>query len=703
MASAHCTVFSLRLRSNNPIARRTCPLLVVVSSVPASNPTKVRLRHRRKNHLRPKILKTLTKSHPSIVPLLTQEPPLSRPHTTEVDDFPVEVPADGVPSESIAVAAGEGGELEESPASEMTGTLEEFNGISGKLSARSILKYSAILFGAFVLQTIFSVLITLDDDSKQKAGDSSIYAREKRNALFDGSGKTMRVASASGAIYLEDQHEMEKKIEEIKLMAREARIIEGEKEEKGIGYPESDDESAVSGHRLGIEKDIGARLLKLQDRVNSGMDKSAWLNAIKNLRTCVKSTGGVVRDDKNVNKGNGALTFKKKLKYKSPSTKPRKAPKVFQGLETTKHLMQTIDSSSKDKATAQDNRSTATDHVQISSEDKHVNQQDDETQETDSRLSLEDGGKLVDEEANTLLNTGKNMEELMARPNVGTGTQVKNNRTSNGGFPEDSFGMSSVEVIQSRKSKDLRTRNSLGIVEEDQDDNKIFEKGDVLSVNGNPKHGIADKVSAANNVKVKLAITENDMWWSNLRYVLVIIMRRGSDKEGPSGLYSLKITSQEEDQNGYSYIVAFEDDADANNFCFLLESFFEDLGDFSADAVPMSIQVKISTMLTYTVNTILYAYIDLKKKKSFARFEAKFEIETCSLVSKYRSLYWELYFFFSFFWQELHQAVKSHAKKVFVVKKRQLQLYAGQPLSDVEMTLCSLVEQHQNVRPADSK
>lgn len=53
------------------------------------------------------------------------------------------------------------------------------------------------------------------------------------------------------------------------------------------------------------------------------------------------------------------------------------------------------------------------------------------------------------------------------------------------------------------------------------------------------------------------------------------------------------------------------------------------------------------------------------------------------------------------FLQELHEAVKSHAKKVVVVKKRQLELYAGQPLSDVEIALCSLVEQGQHIHIAD--
>lgn len=88
-------------------------------------------------------------------------------------------------------------------------------------------------------------------------------------------------------------------------------------------------------------------------------------------------------------------------------------------------------------------------------------------------------------------------------------------------------------------------------------------------------------------------------------FVKVILMQRGSNGEGHKGIYSLNFTSKEREQNDDSYTVAFEDPADANNFCFLLESYFEDLGDnFSANAVPMSIQVRISA---FTANKNLYA------------------------------------------------------------------------------------------------
>lgn len=44
------------------------------------------------------------------------------------------------------------------------------------------------------------------------------------------------------------------------------------------------------------------------------------------------------------------------------------------------------------------------------------------------------------------------------------------------------------------------------------------------------------------------------------------------------------------------------------------------------------------------------------------------------------------------FLQELLAAVKSNTKKVIVLKKGQLKLYAGQPFADVEKALLSFVE-----------
>lgn len=69
-------------------------------------------------------------------------------------------------------------------------------------------------------------------------------------------------------------------------------------------------------------------------------------------------------------------------------------------------------------------------------------------------------------------------------------------------------------------------------------------------------------------------------------------MRRGSEHEESGGLYALRVPSQADKHGDFSYTIAFEDCGNADNFCYLLESVFEDLGDFSADIVPL--QVKVS-------------------------------------------------------------------------------------------------------------
>ena len=70
----------------------------------------------------------------------------------------------------------------------------------------------------------------------------------------------------------------------------------------------------------------------------------------------------------------------------------------------------------------------------------------------------------------------------------------------------------------------------------------------------------------------------------------VILMQRRLDGNGvEQGLYTLSSPYAENDS---SHMVAFEDRSDATNFCYLVQSFFEDLEDFTAEIVPLSIEVR---------------------------------------------------------------------------------------------------------------
>ncbi|KAH7655023.1 hypothetical protein IHE45_19G178500 [Dioscorea alata] len=123
---------------------------------------------------------------------------------------------------------------------------------------------------------------------------------------------------------------------------------------------------------------------------------------------------------------------------------------------------------------------------------------------------------------------------------------------------------------------------------------------------------------------------ETRPWWMKLPYVLAIFLRRGNNHDSPKGLYSLK-KFLPDDGDSPSYTIAFQDQHDATNFCYLLESFFEDLPGFSADVVPLTIQ-------------------------------------------------------------ELGDTLKPDDLNLIVVRKGQLQIYAGQPLAEVESALRILLD-----------
>lgn len=71
-------------------------------------------------------------------------------------------------------------------------------------------------------------------------------------------------------------------------------------------------------------------------------------------------------------------------------------------------------------------------------------------------------------------------------------------------------------------------------------------------------------------------------------------MRTGSDDQGANGLYRIK---SKHSGDYLSHVVAFQDRGDATNFCYLLQSFFVDLDNFSTDIIPIPIKVRIFAYL----------------------------------------------------------------------------------------------------------
>ncbi|KAL0414734.1 UNVERIFIED_CONTAM: hypothetical protein Sradi_1675100 [Sesamum radiatum] len=368
--------------------------------------------------------------------------------------------------------------------------------------------------------------------------------------------------SALNSIVYVDELEMERKIEEIRAMAREAR--EKERLESQTNDFESEDNEETNGEDL---LKVGLRRRKEKDEVEKGeLDESG---------------------------ANGALLFKKKYRFKGVSGDPTEKPKGFIG----------SDDYSVNKSKESGNGEKGYELFQSGNHDNDavsLGDGENQIQLSDVDPKGSDAVNVVEEDRK------KDLSEMTessntTRKKVGKERGIANSR-------------STLEAVEAGKSNAVRSRKSSA-----QDIAMVSEKLSTDSLKGKG-FGVAKSTVKRNS--------ETDFWWSKLPYVLAILMQRGHDGEGGEGLYTLKNISSAEDR--ISHVVAFEDRADANNFCYLLQSFFEDLEDFKADVVPLSMK-------------------------------------------------------------ELNEAVQSNTMKVIVVKKGQLKLYAGQPLADAETALRAMI------------
>ncbi|KAL7598430.1 hypothetical protein Lser_V15G22723 [Lactuca serriola] len=184
--------------------------------------------------------------------------------------------------------------------------------------------------------------------------------------------------------------------------------------------------------------------------------------------------------------------------------------------------------------------------------------------------------------------------------------------------------------IESIKGASKEIRKPRGFGQESQSNTSISSKNDDSYSNGSLKGKKGRNRKSGGDFGDMKISSKIDFWWTSLPYVLAILMQRGGKSEESEGLFTLR--SNFKSKSGLSHTVAFEDRGDATNFCYLLESFFQDLEDFTTNIIPIPTN-------------------------------------------------------------ELEDAVKSEIMKVVVVKKGQLELYVGQPLTDVESALRTLIQQ----------
>lgn len=303
--------------------------VLLISSFSSSFPTK---RTGRKNHLRQKNLKTLRKP---IIPKLPPANPI-----LPIDSPPQEIEETGNIQEIQESEISEAG-VEEAhnfvELRETEGSLPASVGVNGNvgiLANNSILKYVLWMVGAFVFQTVCAVWVfgSADIDDKSELLKESGESKVKISLNGNGIGKMRLKDSGIGPFGYVDELEMERKIEEIRVMAREARETERlESKRNGVSSEDSEENNGGKYFRSGIEEEVDTRLVKLRKKLGK-----------RNLKMPAVSVGdsgkgserrdGVEKGELYDGESNGALLFNKKYRFKGvlgDDPHPIEKPKGF--------------------------------------------------------------------------------------------------------------------------------------------------------------------------------------------------------------------------------------------------------------------------------------------------------------------------------------------------------------------------------------
>uniref|UniRef100_A0A1J3IR35 Uncharacterized protein n=1 Tax=Noccaea caerulescens TaxID=107243 RepID=A0A1J3IR35_NOCCA len=471
---------------------------------------------KRKNYLRPKILRT---QYPK-----PQETVLIR----------IESPENSPPSDVFSNQDKDNG-VEELQVSSSSVASNEVNGMLSKLSPKLVAKYGLYLIGVFAFQTVCAVLFLGNSTKSGKTPSDTVDGRRNSSRSISLILNGKNGGRASNVVSLEDL-EMNEKIAEIRAMAREAR--------KNDSYPSSV-EASNPGGGIDIEKEIEARLSNMEKRLNSQRKGLAGFR-VEPL------------DDESRNedlKDEESLMFEKKYKFKAEKPLTGNV-KGFGGSKGNNELK-------SEKTGLNGNVSDSGNGEKAPDPEEEIKDAGHADSKMISGAAQESEQRRPSNEVNKPINSGN---QVGHKPNVEAGS---------------GFG---------RKGKPMR------------------------------------------RAREKQSEKENKMWWLKLPYVLRILMRSRIDQEISEGYFTIRTESMEQKEGEVSHVIAFEDQSDAINFSYLLESVFEDLDEFSANVVPISTK-------------------------------------------------------------DLHNEVSYGGKNVIVVKKRQLKLYAGQPFEDVERALHKLIQE----------
>lgn len=458
---------------------------------------------------------------------------------------------------------------------------------SESLSTGSVLKFGLWLVGMFVFQTVCAVWVLSsskldrpygnfegDDDSRVSPDGKKKKKKAKppqpSNGLigmpFFGNSELMKPPTDVVGVV---ESQLEAKIDEIRAMAREAR----ESERKDLNAKH------IAAKKEG-DGEVNDRLDALQKKVDSLRDKSL-ASMISYLSRPERVEDSKKADSAHVKQANNALMVEKRNRLKSRPVESRDKPKGFGGLG------ENSESTVKNKNSGKSNSMA---------------------------LEEENGGKPVREDPKSLQVYGIKLQNDKESTEVsGVDQETSDERSPIKGEEE-----SKVPILEETHVAKSSRKGKLDSTQVSNKSVRLIKSSSLRSNGVRCKSEIRKVMNNQNQSRVT-----TDAWWMNLQYVLAVNIRRGPNPDSPEGLFTLKASSAE-DQSEPSYVICFEDHNDAANFCYILESFFEDLDDFVADVVLLPIK-------------------DLDERK------------------------------------------------IIAVKKRQIQMYAGQPLEDVEMALRSLM------------
>ncbi|KAJ8451309.1 hypothetical protein Cgig2_014081 [Carnegiea gigantea] len=600
--------------------------LIVQSSIRVpSLPSKLT---KRKNYLRPKILKTVTKPYP--IP-----PPIPEDLVTPIESVEpsVEVLTEPIleySDSSIVEQSEELGSVDESDLGQfqvVQQVSEAQNVVNFSwFSGRMVVRFVASFVGLFVLQTVVAVWVMGSGDSDEEDRNLGIEGLH----MDPGLGiKNVEVGVNGDALgnstYLNvKESEIEAKIANIRKMAMEARELEKKNIENGdtdmgdVSDEDEDDDIETEASRLrsGIAKEVDGRMTKLRKSSPAPLLNVNFLNKAQDTVKEAKNKGLEDKDENNM------LMFEIKRKYRSHLTAPRDKPKGFQsikGSRDTKEKPKNVD----DEQPIKTNGNQSDSNGSSPDEDSEMNGLDSSFPERVDYGSQMDKNKPGSRSSNSL-------QTLKKRSGSDSGTG-NSNKGSTGSAPSQASKTlsginSTTEKLNEGINEDATAER--GVIQDNSRANPVDLEAKLKYSQiklGDPK------VSATSEMHTLPVPLSSDEFGSSLSMRKVVLMQKGRDGEGLEGFFTLRIDSNTKKQSCVPYIVAFEARNDARNFSYLLESVFEDLPDASIDVMPLSTK-------------------DLKR------------------------------------------VAESLNKEVIVVKKGEVQLYAGQPLAEVKAALRSLVK-----------